>query len=101
MKRLGTLVACSLVCVSAGCAGKGIVDSIGPTPSCTDVAPFRPELHCIQEMVFTPTCAVAGCHLNPGAQQGQDLSDGMAWSNIVGVPSMEDPNLPRVAPGNP
>src|SRR5262249_51904784 len=42
-----------------------------------------------------------GCHLNPGAQQGQDLSDGMAWSNIVGVPSMEDPNLPRVAPGNP
>jgi len=30
-----------------------------------------------------------------------DLSDGLAWSNIVDVASAEDPNLNRVQPGDP
>ena len=85
----------------AACAGEGISDPLGPGPSCTDMTPFRPELHCIQQLVFTPTCAKSGCHVNPGAQRGLDLSDGIAWANIVSVASAEDPNLNRVTPGDP
>jgi len=67
---------------------------------CTDIPPFRPTLTCLQQFVFTPTCAKSGCHLSP-AQQNQDLSAGMAYSNIVGVRSMEVPALFRVEPGDP
>jgi len=88
------------LCVTA-CAGDGIRDPTGPGPMCADVPPFRPTLDCIQQFVFTPTCARAGCHLNPGAQQGMDLSDGTAYANIVGVRSVEDPTLDRVHPGDP
>ena len=90
-----------LALLLSGCAGEGIVDPAGPGPSCTDVAPFRPELHCIQRLVFTPTCAVAGCHLSPNAQLGQDLSEGMALASIVGVRSAEMPALFRVEAGDP
>jgi len=95
------LLLAGLALALVGCAGEGIPDPIGPAPACTDVAPFRPELHCIQQFVFSPSCAKVGCHVNPGAQQGMDLSDGLAWSNIVGVASAEDPNLNRVQPGDP
>ena len=68
---------------------------------CTDVDPFRPTLDCIQQFVFTPTCAFQGCHLNPGAQQGMELGEGLTYTNIVGVPSAEVPLLNRVEPGDP
>ena len=93
----GLLLAVSL----AACAGERIRDPTAPAPLCTDVAPFRSSLTCIQQLVFTPSCATSGCHLNPGAQQGMDLSEGMAFTNIVGVPSAEDPNRDRVHPGDP
>jgi hypothetical protein len=85
-----------------GCAGKGIEDPVGPPVSCTGgTAPFRANLSCIQQIVFTPTCAVAGCHVNPGAQQGLDLSEGMAWSSLTGVPSAEVAGMNRVTAGDP
>jgi len=85
--------------VATACAGDGIRDPVRPV-LCTDVAPFRPTLTCIQQFVFTPTCAVAGCHLDPGAQQGMDLSAGQAYARIVGVPSAEVA-LNRVEPDQP
>jgi len=90
-----------LLALQPGCAGEGIDDPTGPAPFCGSKPPFSPTLACIQQVVFTPTCALSGCHVNPGAQQNQDLSDGMAWSNIVGVPSEEMPGLNRVTPGDP
>jgi hypothetical protein len=85
-----------------GCAGEGIEDPAGAGFSCAGGAgPFLPTLTCIQRVVFTPTCAASGCHLEPGAQQGLDLSDGMAWSSLTGVPSAENSALNRVTPGDP
>lgn len=54
----------------------------------------------IQENIFTPTCAVAGCHDTGTQSAGQDLSAGQAFDNIVGVPSSQMPDLLRVDPGN-
>lgn len=85
----------------AACAGEGIIDPTAPAPLCTDVAPFRPELHCIQQFVFTPSCAVSGCHANPGVNLGLDLSEGRTYMNTVGVTSAEDSTLLRIDPGDP
>ena len=60
--------------------------------------------------IFTTSCAKSGCHSNNAPMQGQDLSDGNAYSNIVGVPTRfptdQNPNwncehLNRVQPKDP
>ena len=52
--------------------------------------------------IFTAHCATAMfCHTGPSPAQGMNLSAGMAYAAIVGVPSMEVPALDRVAPSDP
>ncbi len=48
--------------------------------------------------IFTANCAVSGCHAGPTPQQGQDLSAGHAYNNIVNVASAEKPSYMRVKP---
>lgn len=55
----------------------------------------------IQANVFTPSCATAGCHRGAAPPQGLNLEAGMAFSNLVDVPSTQVPNLDRVEPGDP
>lgn len=55
----------------------------------------------VQNEIFSPTCAQLGCHDRIGRQEGQILSAGSAYSNTVGVPSVEMPQLARIAPGDP
>jgi CHRD domain/Bacterial Ig-like domain len=55
----------------------------------------------LQDTVFTPSCALSGCHAGATPQQGMNLSQGQAYAAIVNVPSMEVPTLLRVKPGDP
>lgn len=61
----------------------------------------QPTLGSIQENIFSPSCAVSGCHAGPNPQQGMNLSAGQAHGNLVDVRSNERPELFRVAPGEP
>lgn len=59
----------------------------------------------LQASVFTPSCAVSGCHSGPtgGAlPAGLNLSSADAsFANLVGVASLQQPALSRVAAGDP
>lgn len=59
----------------------------------------------IQQSVFTPTCAVSGCHTGPTSgtlPSGMNLSSTQAsFDALVGVASLEVPGLQRVKPGDP
>src|SRR5206468_3771754 len=55
----------------------------------------------VQNEIFTPTCAVLGCHDPLGRQENMILSSGRAYTNAVGVASNQMPSLMRVAPGDP
>ena len=50
----------------------------------------------VQSEIFTPTCAVSGCHANV---QTPILSEGQSFANIVNVSSTQ--GLDYVKPGNP
>ncbi|MFZ1081310.1 MAG: hypothetical protein WAO19_05220 [Candidatus Kryptoniota bacterium] len=50
--------------------------------------------------IFTANCALSGCHAGSSPQQGQNLSAGQAYSNIVSVRSAEAPSFFRVNPSN-
>jgi hypothetical protein len=51
--------------------------------------------------IFTESCALSDCHAGAQAPQGQNLSEGQAFANIVNVASGELPSMNRVTPGDP
>jgi hypothetical protein len=59
----------------------------------------------LQASVFTPNCAVSGCHTGPTGNTlpaGMDLSNADAsFVNLVGISSSQQPALSRVAAGDP
>jgi hypothetical protein len=91
MRRLAIVLPLALA--AAACGGDGVLD----TPP---VPPSGPTLSGLQKSIFTPKCAVPGCHLDPGAQQGMDLSKGKTYAHVVGVPSHEIPTYDRVVAGS-
>lgn len=48
--------------------------------------------------ILTINCALAGCHAGTQPQQGMNLSAGLTHANVVNVPSVELPGMPRVCP---
>jgi hypothetical protein len=61
--------------------------------------PVTADLQSIEENVFTPICSK--CHIGASAPEGLQLDAAHAYDDLVGVPSVEEPNLERVNPGNP
>lgn len=54
----------------------------------------------VQSEVFTPTCVAFGCHDAIGQQEGLALTSGLAYGEIVGVPSTQMSSTRRVEPGD-
>lgn len=73
----------------------------------TDPGPVEPPpdptatLSRIQTQIFTPTCAVAGCHFSFAAQLELSLTPGQSHANLVNRPSMQIATLNRVTPFDP
>src|SRR5207237_7929734 len=55
----------------------------------------------VQNEIFTPTCAMLGCHSSLAHQESQILSAGNGYTNTVNVASVEMPSLVRIKPGDP
>jgi hypothetical protein len=85
----GPLVCCTL----AACgSGDGFVGSGGV------VGPLEPNFNSIQANVFDQYCE--HCHSGANAPVGLRLDAVNSYASLVGVPSVERPNLMRVAPGD-
>ena len=54
----------------------------------------------MQEQVFSPSCAISGCHRGQDAPFGLDLSAGKAYDHLVNVDSRLETGTKRVLPGN-
>lgn len=94
--RAAALVAALLLAAAAatGCGDKKSVTGpdTPPDPSAT--------FSRVQREVFTPSCALSGCHAGASPMLGMSLEAGKAYGNIVGVPAVQSSRL-RVAPGLP
>lgn len=97
MKR--TALAAVTAMLLAGCGGGsgGAGSSSGSTGGGNAA---QPHLSSIQQVVFTPSCALGSCHGGLGAQSGMDLSAGKSYASIVNVASQADPSMLRVKPGD-
>jgi hypothetical protein len=54
----------------------------------------------LQKNIFTPSCALDGCHAGPNPQHDLNLSEGKAYTNLVNIQSQHFPTLKRVLPGS-
>lgn len=93
------LGALALAACSGGSGGNNANDDTGnsnPPPST-----FNPVFSEVQSNVFTPSCAVSGCHTGASAPQGLRLDEANSYGLLVSQPSSEVPGTLRVAPGDP
>ncbi len=96
-RSIATTAALLAAALAFSCGGGGgYSGGMMPSPP----PPLQPTLSSIQSNIFTPSCALSGCHAGSTPQMGQNLSAGMAYSNIVNVPSTEQPAFKRVLPGD-
>jgi hypothetical protein len=89
------LLVSSVMLLAAGCGGDGVVTGPAGPPSGDG-----PTLSALQSTIFTPKCAVDGCHTGAAPQQGMDLSAGRTFVNTVGVDVTELPGYKRVVAGS-
>ena len=82
----------ALTVVLSACGGGS---SLGVIPAPVEQATFA----VVQTQIFTPNCAIAGCHVASTAPFGLDLSAGASYANLVGVDSAEVPTFQLVRPG--
>lgn len=70
---------------------------IGTGAECQDSVCFARDI----QPIFTANCALSGCHAGTSPQQGQNLSEGLAYQAIVNVPANERAGMMRVRPSQP
>ena len=82
-------------------AAGNIGTSAGVTVTVNNNATPTVTLSQLQTAIFTPKCS--GCHTGLGSSLPgvQNLTAGNTFASIVGVASIEQPALKRVAPGDP
>lgn len=100
--RLKGWAALLLAGCAAGCAGNGQgLDQNGQPISAggSPGGPITADFQSIQDNVFTPICSK--CHIGAGAPEGLQLDAAHSYNLLVGVPSVEQPALLRVKPGDP
>lgn len=110
VRRCTTFIGVGFVAVAtAACPGDGTgLDENGNLPSalsecspavggCTDGTCFARDI----QPILSSNCASSGCHAGTAPQQGQNLSAGLAYANIVCVASNERPGMMRVRPFEP
>jgi uncharacterized protein (TIGR03118 family) len=81
-------------------AAGNVGTSAGVTVTVSNATPTV-TLSQLQTAIFTPKCS--GCHTGLGTSLPgvQNLSAGNTFASIVNVPSIEQPALKRIAPGDP
>src|SRR5688572_4445964 len=90
-RRLVWPLAC---CALAACgSGDGFVGSGGAS------GPLQPNFDSIQANIFEPLCE--HCHSGANAPAGLRLDAANSYALLVGIASVERPNLSRVAAGDP
>jgi hypothetical protein len=96
---IALLGATSIIVSASGCGGGG-KGSPSPTP-CATVAPL---LSVIVPQIFTPSCALSGCHSATSPQDSLDLSSASevlaTASNVLAVETFNQEEATIVVPGS-
>ena len=100
MSAAHRLIITSFVVLGIACAGSGEgLDELGNPLGEGGGGELQPTFSSIQASIFTPICTQ--CHAGASAPLSFSLQAGFSYDQLVGVPSVEVPELLRVNPGQP
>jgi hypothetical protein len=90
-----------LAAFAVSCAGNGdgLNQNGEPIGSGGGSGTVTADFQSIQDNVFTPICSK--CHIGASAPEGLQLDAAHSYNLLVDVPSVEEPSLFRVKPGDP
>lgn len=71
-----------------------------PAPT-TEAFDFEPTFTNVQEQIFDASCASSSCHGEGRGSESLSLVAGSAYTDLVGVPSEQVPEIMRVVAGDP
>lgn len=100
---LRTSIAILVLPMLAACSpgnGESLDENGNPVPDVPPI-PLSSNFTSIQANIFTPSCALSGCHSGTSPQAGMSLEENQSFTSIVDQPSSEVPQLKRIDPGNP
>lgn len=96
---IASAIILSVTIIISGCAGKITspedLNSGNSSPS-VQLSKFSD----IQKSVFTPTCALSGCHGNTNTKANLNLTEGNAYNSLVNRQSILYPEFKRVLPNS-
>ena len=117
LQKMKWLLSCCLVLALFAFACSGDGSSLGPdgTPTSEEPDNGAPDngtpdngttepaitLAVLSAEIFTPRCAVSGCHSGGFPAEGMLLTADRIAEQIIDVPSVGQPNTKRIDPGNP
>ncbi len=87
----------TLVIIANMVACENLIEGPEDEPDSGDGTVVVTSLSEIQKTVFTPSCAIAGCH---NGLNDPNLTDGESYISLVNAPSLEQPSMVRVRPGD-
>jgi hypothetical protein len=102
--ELRVLTCLGVAAFVAGCnggSGEGLDSNGRPVGEGGGGGPLVATFESVQDNVFTPSCAVSGCHVGAAAPQGLQLDAANSYASLVNVASGEVGSLDRVEPGDP
>ncbi len=97
------MVALLLLALMQACSpgsGENLDENGNPVDESPALA-LSPNFNSIQANIFTPSCALSGCHSGAAPQAGLTLQTGLSFQALVNQASSEVPALQRIEPGNP
>ena len=112
LQKIKWLLSIGLVFTLFACGGDGTTLGTDGTPTTEDPSngtngdngtndPPAITLTMLSTEIFTPRCALSGCHGGGAPAEGMSLAADLIAANIIGVTSNEQPDLKRIDPGNP
>jgi hypothetical protein len=94
-----TAATVSLTACAPG-SGQGLDENGLPPELAGSNIQLAPNLESLQARLFTPNCAVSGCHSGSSAPLGLDLSEGRTYANLVSRASEQQSDKLRITPGD-
>ena len=94
-----TLIACTALVGCGAGSGEGLDANGRPIGEGSDTPPLGPNFSSIQANVFDPECII--CHAGANAPLGLRLDEVNSYGMLVGIPSVQEPGILRVDPGDP
>ena len=80
--------------------GEGLNNNGRPLSEAGASIALSASLDSLQANLFTPNCAVSGCHSGSSAPLGLSLEAGNSYANLVSKASVQQPGKLRIQPGD-